>query len=523
MINPAEIPQIPGDIAAVATQGVTLRTQGRAFAATGSDVDSTWQGLSAVYAAPEAAQLFAATGPVRDRTETVGSQVSTVGDALVTYADEVGPIKAELASLRVQAEAFVRVATATPDWRADPALVAENNRLVTAVDAQVAAWMAAQRECANRIDGLDGGIQYVEDNGDGTRAANEYGYSAALLDQSAAGGGLPWGSPEELDKPWWQDGLDGAGSFLEGFFVDGLVGTVEGLGQLVGFGGKEGLEQSWGGLGRLALALTPVRLLNDVTDLPGLPKGALTEQLDQTARALVAADEWGKDPARAAGAVLFNIVSVIVGTKGVGAGARGGGVVAKGAGKAGLIPRVSIKVADLVTAIKARIPAIRIPDIFRPKIVTTALDQKAVLIDEVRLSGRKITPENVVSIGRDPTGRIVWLEKGGLNPVTKREAGLAHIIKEHGAQFEKAGIPPDQIPDLVQKAVTEGKYTGYYQGRSAPGRPIFEVEYGGRTHYVAVQVGNNGFIIGADLRSSTTPFKGAKINPQAGNPDYRGW
>lgn len=378
MINPGEIPQITGDVEVVATQGAILRTQGRAFAATGTDVDSTWQGLAAVYVAPEAAQLFAATGPVKERTETVGSQVSAVGDALVAYADEVRPIKAELASLRVQAEAFVRVATANPDWRADPALVAENNRLVTAVDAQVAAWMAAQRECANAIDRLDGGIQYVQDNGDENQAANEYGYSAAALDQAAAGGALPWGSPEELDKPWWEDGLDLAGSFVEGFFVDGLAGAVQGLGQLVGFGGSEGLEQSWGGLARLGLALTPLRLVNDYTDLPGLPKGALSGQLDQTARALLAADEWGKDPARAAGAVVFNIVSVILGTKGVGAGVRGGAAAAEGTGavaeSAGLLARLTMKVSDLVAATKARIPTIHIPDVFKSKIVADALD-----------------------------------------------------------------------------------------------------------------------------------------------------
>lgn len=523
MINPAEIPQIPGDIAAVADQGATLRTQGRAFATTGSDVDTTWQGLSAVYAAPEAAQLFAATGPVKEKTETVGAQVSTVGDALVTYADVVGPIKAELASLRVQAEAFVRVATADPDWRANPALVAENNRLITAVDAQVAAWMAAQRDCANRIDALDDGIQYVEDNGDGNQAANEYGYSAAQLDQAAATG-LPWGTTEKGDKPWYEEFVDNLSSFGAGFFVDGAGGLVQDLGTLVGVNGGEAAEQGWTGLLQFGLALTPAGLVNEYTDLPGLPRGTLVTKLDDAARALLVLDEWGTDPGRAAGNTAFNLVSAIVGTKGAFAGARGVGAAVDGVEAAGLAARVSVRVADLITAVKAKIPASRIPDIFTPKLVATALDPKTALIDEAKAAGVKISPDNVVTIGRDPGGRIVWLEKGGINPRTEKESGLAHIINEHGPEFEKAGISPDQIPDLVQKAVTEGKYTGYYQGGSAPGRPIFEIEYGGRTRYVAVQIGDNGFIVGAGPRSSTNPFQRARVNPLSQtDPDYRGW
>jgi hypothetical protein len=367
MINPAEIPQIPGNIEAVGEYGVTLRTQGQAFATTGSDVDSSWQGLSAVYTAPEAAQLFAATGPVRERTGTVGADVGAVGNALVAYADEVGPIKAELASLRTQAEAFVRVATADPDWRANPALVEENNRLIAAVDTQVADWMTAQRDCANAIDARYGGTHYVPDNGDAVQNPDEYGYSAAQLDQAATGEqGLPWGTADERDKPWWEDGLDGAGSFVEGFVVDGAWGTVQGLGNLVGFGGEEALSQSWEGLGKLALGFTPIGIINNFTDLPGLPQGTIAETLDQTGRALFAVDEWGEDPARAAGAVVFNVGSIIFGTKGAGAGARGLGAAAEGAEAAGLAARVSGRVADFIGRVKARIPEIRLPEVFRP-------------------------------------------------------------------------------------------------------------------------------------------------------------
>src|SRR5580704_14777041 len=50
-----------------------------------------------------------------------------------------------------------------------------------------------------------------------------------------------------------------------------------------------------------------------------------------------------------------------------------------------------------------------------------------------------------------------------------------------------------QIPDAVMAAVTRGKQVGM-QGI----RPIFEVEFGGKTQRIAVTVGNNGFIVGAN-------------------------
>ncbi len=45
-------------------------------------------------------------------------------------------------------------------------------------------------------------------------------------------------------------------------------------------------------------------------------------------------------------------------------------------------------------------------------------------------------------------------------------------------------------------AVTEGKIVGY-QGRGT-GRPIYEIEYNGKLQRVAVTVGDNGYIVGAN-------------------------
>jgi hypothetical protein len=530
MINPGEIPQIPGDIEAVARHGGTLRTEGKSFGSTGSDVHSTWQGLSAFYSAPEAAELFAATGPVKQKTEAVGSDIAAVGAALVTYADEVRPIKARLASLQSEAQTFVSSVSGDDDWRKDGAKVNHNNQLLSDVNGQISAWMAAQRRCANAIDRLFGGTQYVEDNGDGTRNQNEFGYSSGLLNQATAGDdGVPWGKPAERDKPWYEDVGDAIVSFGKGVVVDGLWGTVKGLGNLAGFGGWDGLKQSWGGLLKLGLALSPALLvINQFTGLPGLPKGTLPNTLRDTGKALLAWDQWKHDPARAAGNVVFNVASVVFGTKGAGATTKGLSAAAKGARATELVTRVSIKVSEVVATIKTKIPTLKLPNFLTPKTIAYALDEDYLktqqLINDAKTAGLKIDEDMVVQIGRDPNGKIVWLEEGGINPRTGNEAGLRHIVNQHGPEFEKAGIPRDEVGQFVHQAVTEGKYTGYYQGSQAPGRPIFELEYNGKTYYVAVQVGKNGYIVGADLRSASDPFRRATIDPHGtGDPTYRGW
>ena len=75
----------------------------------------------------------------------------------------------------------------------------------------------------------------------------------------------------------------------------------------------------------------------------------------------------------------------------------------------------------------------------------------------------------------------MWLENG------TDTAGLNHIIK---------GITQEQIPDYVMNALENGKIVGY-QGRGT-GRPIYEFTYNGEIHKVAITVGNNGFIVGAN-------------------------
>jgi hypothetical protein len=109
------------------------------------------------------------------------------------------------------------------------------------------------------------------------------------------------------------------------------------------------------------------------------------------------------------------------------------------------------------------------------------------LLDELKMKGIKHNPDAIVQIGRDASGRIVFLEKGNA------KAGLEHIVGRHSDDFARAGVPKDRIADLVFQAATKGRQVGM-QGT----RPIYEVMFNGMLRRVAVTVGSNGFIVGAN-------------------------
>ncbi len=116
------------------------------------------------------------------------------------------------------------------------------------------------------------------------------------------------------------------------------------------------------------------------------------------------------------------------------------------------------------------------------------------LFKEMTTQGVKFTPENVVGAAKDNSGKIIFLEKGN------SKSGLQHIVEEHGSQFAQIGVSEARIPEVLMKAVTDGKIVGY-QG-SGTGRPIYEAMINGKKYNVAITVGNNGYIVGANLRGS---------------------
>ena len=116
------------------------------------------------------------------------------------------------------------------------------------------------------------------------------------------------------------------------------------------------------------------------------------------------------------------------------------------------------------------------------------------LIDEVEANGDKINPDEVIGIARDLSGKIIWLENGN----SGKKSGLSHILDAHEANFNNKGIASSDIADFVLTAASSGKIVGF-QGKGT-GRPIYEVSYQGNIYNVAITIGSNGYIVGANPR-----------------------
>ena len=114
------------------------------------------------------------------------------------------------------------------------------------------------------------------------------------------------------------------------------------------------------------------------------------------------------------------------------------------------------------------------------------------LFKEMSEQGVKFTKENVIALEKMQDGRIIFLED-------TPDKGLDHIWQRHGAQYDQKGIRRDDMSLLLMKAIREGNIIGY-QGKGQ-GRPIYSVEFKGKTFQLAITVGNNGFIVGANLSS----------------------
>ncbi len=115
------------------------------------------------------------------------------------------------------------------------------------------------------------------------------------------------------------------------------------------------------------------------------------------------------------------------------------------------------------------------------------------LLAELTERGIRHSADDIVDIRRLADGRIAFLETGNAR------AGLQHIVERHAGDFARVGIPESRIPAFVMDALSRGRVVGH-QGRGT-GRPIFELLFDGQTRRVAVTMGDNGFVVGANPAS----------------------
>ncbi len=332
-VNPAEVPVFTGNLETLEAKVTALSGDGTKVATAASDVHTAFGGLRAYYQAPEAEQLFATTQPVVNTATTISSETRTLAGALGTYARDIRPLVARLNQLRADAAAFRDRVAGDDTWREDGDLIEENLNRRNEIAEVWTQFQAAERTCHAKIVGLVGGTALKVN--DGSNGQGMYGYDAEALKQSKS---LPWGDAVQESTPWWQV-WEHAWDFGKGVVVDGLWGTIKGLGTLVGVNGWDAAGQAWVGLGKLATglsitlnpALGAAYWLTPEDKLPSWLRDSRTA-VKETGKALLAWDQWEENPSRAAGAVTFNVLTTVF------TGGAGGAV--SGAGKAGAAARV---------------------------------------------------------------------------------------------------------------------------------------------------------------------------------------
>ncbi|MCC9703825.1 hypothetical protein E4N62_00180 [Streptomyces sp. MNU76] len=418
-VIPEEVPEFTGNLELLDQHIAGVRSAGTSLKDSGSAIHTRFGGLSAYYKAPEAEALFATTAPVAAKGGEFATELETVASALDTYAAAVGPLKQKFDQLRRDAIAFRAKIEGDDEWRADGDLVEENNNRRSDINAAYAAFQAAERDCYNKIVGLVGGEALVVN--DGSNKENMYGYRGEDLDNA---GGLPWGDPVEESNPWYYI-HEHAWDFAVGFVVDGVWGTIKGLGTLVGFNGWDAAGQAWVGLGKLAtgIVITAVPVVGAAywlapdDKLPSWLRDSRTAVVE-TGKALIAYDEWGKNPSRAAGAVTFNVLTTIFtgGAGGAVSGAGKAGAIAKAisfAGKAGKIVdpmtyltkgvgATAVKISDVMASLRGITDGTHI----RLGEGTYQIADPPNIADELPAG---LTPENSVRM-ETPQGEVVYLD-----------------------------------------------------------------------------------------------------------------
>jgi len=121
---------------------------------------------------------------------------------------------------------------------------------------------------------------------------------------------------------------------------------------------------------------------------------------------------------------------------------------------------------------------------------SSAKQDEASLMNELKMSGAKFKKDDIVFIAKDKGGQLVWLENGN------DTAGLIHIVKRHGKDFEaKHNISKSEIKIHLKKIFTDGdvKYSRViYKNGKAGMEKLYQYK---KKYYLLSGIGTNGFIV----------------------------
>ena len=228
LVNPEAFPCKSKDINAenVRSASGKLKSMGQVIDSRMDAIVGLWNGLPAVYVAPEAEQAYGLMAPAATASETIKTKFEKASSALDDFAGAIEPVKGELQALEEEAASF-RSATLSEygdKWRDHQEVVDRNNALLGRYAKVVETLTTAAAACANTINGLLDGVELpaVE------------GISADALMQS--GEMMPWGAPVEKNRNCGESVAHGVGNFVQG--------TWDGLKAMVGIGADG--SWSWG-------------------------------------------------------------------------------------------------------------------------------------------------------------------------------------------------------------------------------------------------------------------------------------
>ena len=244
LVNPEAFPCKSKDINAenVRSASGKLNSMGQTIDSRMDAIVGLWNGLPAVYVAPEAEQAYGLMAPAATASETIKTKFEKASSALDDFAGAIEPVKGELATLEEEAAAF-RSATLSEygdKWRDHQEVVDRNNALLGRYAKVVEALTTAAAACANSINGLLDGVELpaVE------------GISADALMQS--GEMMPWGAPVEKNRNCAESVGHGVQSFAKN--------TWDGFKAMAGFAPDgswswENASNAWLGVGDFALSV----------------------------------------------------------------------------------------------------------------------------------------------------------------------------------------------------------------------------------------------------------------------------
>jgi hypothetical protein len=123
--------------------------------------------------------------------------------------------------------------------------------------------------------------------------------------------------------------------------------------------------------------------------------------------------------------------------------------------------------------------------------------KKMALISKLKAANIKYDTDTLIEINEDRLGNVIFLERGN------DKAGYKHLLT-HLNEFKQKSVTPAIMPKLIMNTLVEGEVVGYQgkgKGRAIYRSTFFATQNDARFMDIAITVGSNGFVVGANPAS----------------------